>query len=31
MKTERKQELALTVRCPTCGAARGQECELNTG
>jgi hypothetical protein len=26
-----KQEQALTVRCPTCGAKPGEECELSTG
>ena len=31
MKKERKPERALTVRCPTCGAARGRKCALNTG
>jgi len=26
-----KKELALSVRCPTCGAKRGEKCELSTG
>ncbi len=26
-----KQEQALTVRCPTCGAKPGEKCELSTG
>jgi len=26
-----KQEHALTVRCPTCGAKPGEKCELGTG
>jgi hypothetical protein len=26
-----KKELALTVRCPTCGAKPGEKCELSTG
>ena len=29
MKAEK--ETALVVRCPTCGAKRGEKCELNTG
>jgi hypothetical protein len=28
---ELKQEHLLSVRCPTCGAAVRQPCELNTG
>jgi hypothetical protein len=26
-----KQESALAVRCPTCGAGPGEQCELNSG
>jgi len=26
-----KQEAALAVRCPTCGAKAGEKCELSTG
>jgi len=26
-----KQEQALAVRCPTCGAKPGEKCELSTG
>jgi predicted amidophosphoribosyltransferase len=26
-----KNEQALTVRCPTCGAKVGEKCELSTG
>ena len=26
-----KQKEALTVRCPTCGAKKGEKCELSTG
>jgi hypothetical protein len=26
-----KKDLALTVRCPTCGAKPGEPCELSTG
>ncbi len=26
-----KREIALTVRCPTCGAKPGENCELGTG
>ena len=26
-----KQKQLFSVRCPTCGAAVGQPCELNTG
>jgi hypothetical protein len=29
MKVKREQVLAL--RCPTCGAKRGEKCELSTG
>jgi hypothetical protein len=29
MKVTEKQ--ALAVRCPTCGAKRGEKCELSTG
>ena len=29
MKT--KEKLALSVRCPTCGAKSGEKCELSTG
>jgi hypothetical protein len=29
MKVEKDQPLA--VRCPTCGAKRGEKCELSTG
>jgi hypothetical protein len=29
MKAKRK--LTLAVRCPTCGAKRGEKCELSTG
>jgi hypothetical protein len=29
MKTE--ENPALSVRCPTCGAAPGEKCELGTG
>jgi hypothetical protein len=29
MKVTEKQ--ALGVRCPTCGAKRGEKCELSTG
>jgi hypothetical protein len=25
------KEAALIVRCPTCGAKRGEKCEMNTG
>jgi len=28
---EAKQKLALSVRCPTCGAKPGEKCELSTG
>jgi len=31
MKKEPSQRQALAVRCPTCGAAPGQKCELSTG
>jgi hypothetical protein len=31
MKKKFWQEQALAVRCPTCGAAPGQKCELGTG
>jgi len=31
MKQEPDQKQALAVRCPTCGAAPGQKCELSTG
>jgi hypothetical protein len=26
-----KEKLALSVRCPTCGAKPGEKCELSTG
>jgi hypothetical protein len=26
-----KQQLALSVRCPACGAKPGEKCELSTG
>jgi len=29
MKAKKKD--SLSVRCPTCGAKRGEKCELNTG
>ena len=31
MKKELSPKEALTVRCPTCGAAPGEKCELTTG
>jgi len=31
MKMKRGQTQALTVSCPTCGAAPGEKCELTTG
>lgn len=31
MKKEPNPKDALTVRCPTCGAAPGEKCELSTG
>lgn len=31
MDREQLEKLSLSVPCPTCGAAPGQECELNTG
>ncbi len=30
-KTEKNDKLALSVRCPTCGAKPGEKCELSTG
>ncbi len=30
-KKERSPQQALTVPCPTCGAAPGEKCELSTG
>jgi hypothetical protein len=31
MKKELSPKQILAVRCPTCGAAPGQKCELSTG
>jgi len=31
MKEELSPKQALAVRCPTCGAAPGEKCELSTG
>ena len=31
MDREQVEKLSLGVPCPTCGAAPGQKCELNTG
>ena len=31
MDRQQLEELSLSVSCPTCGAAPGQQCELNTG
>ena len=31
MEKERDPQQALAVRCPTCGAAPGEKCELSTG
>jgi hypothetical protein len=31
VKQEAKQEQALAVHCPTCGAKPGKKCELSTG
>jgi hypothetical protein len=31
MDRNQLEKLSLTVPCPTCGAAAGQKCELNTG
>jgi hypothetical protein len=31
MKKESSPKDALTVRCPTCGAAPGEKCELSNG
>jgi hypothetical protein len=31
MDDEQLMKVILSVSCPTCGAARGEMCELNTG
>lgn len=31
MKKELSPKEVLAIRCPTCGAAPGQKCELSTG
>jgi hypothetical protein len=31
MKKDVSLKLALAVRCPTCGAAPGEKCELTSG
>jgi hypothetical protein len=31
MDMSAKKDPALAVRCPTCGAKRGEKCELGTG
>jgi hypothetical protein len=31
MKKELSPKTVLEIRCPTCGAAPGEKCELNTG
>jgi len=31
MDREQRDKMSLSVRCPTCGAASGENCELSTG
>jgi hypothetical protein len=31
MKKELSPKMILAIRCPTCGAAPGEKCELSTG